>query len=37
MAAEIEHLPAHASRDQILRQMEEDGAVIIDDVWVANV
>ena len=32
MAAEIKHLPADASQDQILHHMEEDGAVILDDV-----
>ena len=32
MTAEITHLPADASQDQILQHMEEDGAVILDDV-----
>ena len=31
MAAEIKHLRADASQDQILHHMAEDGAVIIDD------
>ena len=32
MAAEINHLPADAHQDQILHHMEEDGAVILDNV-----
>ena len=32
MTAAITHLPADASQDQILHHMEEDGAVILDDV-----
>ena len=32
MTAEITHLPADARQDQILQHMEEDGAVILDDV-----
>ena len=32
MTAEITHLPADASQDQILHHMEEDGAVILDDL-----
>ena len=32
MTAAITHLPADASQDQLLHHMEEDGAVILDDV-----